>query len=383
MKTAATWLLAIAPFTASCLATGEGDDDGEGAFSISVSAADTALVLDLVNYPGVTVELLDGEAGIEARAATTIIGHRDGGDNVPLTGDDDPYDSLAELDAIRFVGDATLRKLIAFAHAHAVPASQTVETVAFTGWQAEAVTWGVAHATFAELDVGMDARAARGLVDRAGTLATLDAIAAVPYVGPSVLTWLRGQAPTWWTKMQPPVTPTGCEITVAPRGDGDAEALTQLLALATMGDWPMAEVVALQAPACFDYNDTNQRALLTVALVTTRAINWGYSPFVSPAVVVPFQPGGHLFVGSIEEYQFEITDRVDSERWTPANADEQGLYDNMSLFVNHLTAGPHDNQSDYVQLRLWIDAEECSQDASVMMQLSTKRIWVAHDNPRC
>src|SRR5262245_34762957 len=197
-----TWLLAIAPFvTASCLATGEGDDaDGEGAFSISVSAADTALVLDLVNYPRIDVAALDADAGLDARAATNIIAYRNGADARSPSGDDNRFDTLAELDAVKYVGDAALTKLIAFAKVHPVPASITIETVPMQGWQHEAIVWGVNHATLAELDDGLDARASRNLIERR-PYATIDQVAAVPYVGAVVLHGLRAESILWWNRL--------------------------------------------------------------------------------------------------------------------------------------------------------------------------------------
>jgi len=379
---AATWLLALAPFaTASCLATGEGDDaDGEGAFSISVSAAEAARILDLVNYPGVTTAMLDDDAGLDVRAAVGIIAHRDGRDAVATTWDDDRFDSLAELDAIKWVGDAALTRLSAFAAVHAVPPSVTIETVVFQGWHTEAIVWGVNHATLAELDDGLESRAAHDLIAGA-PFTSLEQIAAVPYVGPAVLRGLRAESPLWWRRMPHDPHPA-CDVIVTGRTDATAADLSHLIGIATTADWPFAEVVALAAPACIDGASPPARAALTQAVIESTAIDWGYSPAVLPTVQAPFTVGGARFVTLVDEARAEIDQRVAEGRWAPAD-DDLALYQRLPALASALTAGPRANPADYAELRLMIEASECSQYATVVLQLSTGRLWVLHDYPRC
>ena len=69
-------------------------------------------VLMLVNDPAETAATLKSGAGITIRAAGNIVRHRDGGDGISGTGDDDRFDTLAELDAIPYVGPVTLGALI-------------------------------------------------------------------------------------------------------------------------------------------------------------------------------------------------------------------------------------------------------------------------------
>jgi len=51
--------------------------------------------------------------------------------------------------------------------------------------------------------------------------------------------------------------------------------------------------------------------------------------------------------------------------------------------IETLTAAPAANPADFVELRLFLSAEECSQAADVLVEKSTGRIWVAHSFPRC
>jgi DNA uptake protein ComE-like DNA-binding protein len=60
---------------------------------------------------------LDVDAALDQRAAANIIAHRLGPDHQSGTGDDDPFDDLDELDAVKYVGMSTLDKLLAYAYA--------------------------------------------------------------------------------------------------------------------------------------------------------------------------------------------------------------------------------------------------------------------------
>ncbi len=112
----------------SACATDAGDDpiDGENdAFAtgkadgaLSPDSAEAAAVLALVNDPEVDFVTLDDDARLHRTAAANIIDHRDGPDGVPGTADDDTFDDLAELDAVKFVGQTALAQLLEYAIAH-------------------------------------------------------------------------------------------------------------------------------------------------------------------------------------------------------------------------------------------------------------------------
>jgi hypothetical protein len=60
---------------------------------------------------------LDDAAALDARAARNIIEHRAGADAILDTGDDDLFDTFAELDAVKYVGPSALTKLLHYAYA--------------------------------------------------------------------------------------------------------------------------------------------------------------------------------------------------------------------------------------------------------------------------
>ncbi len=69
-------------------------------------------VLALVNDAAMTAAKLKADAHVTARVAGNIVKHRDGADGMAGTTDDDKYDSLAELDAVPYVGPTTLGALL-------------------------------------------------------------------------------------------------------------------------------------------------------------------------------------------------------------------------------------------------------------------------------
>jgi phosphatidylserine/phosphatidylglycerophosphate/cardiolipin synthase-like enzyme len=75
-------------------------------------------VLALVNDTSVNLDMLDHDAALNARAARNIIAHRNGADGVIESDDDDFFDTLAELDAVRYVGPYALGQLLAYAIEH-------------------------------------------------------------------------------------------------------------------------------------------------------------------------------------------------------------------------------------------------------------------------
>ena len=117
-------LLASITLAACGGATTVGDDplDGENAGfgsgkadGLTPGSDEADAVLALVNDPEVDLEILDIDARLHKTAATNIINHRNGADGIVGTGDDDMFDDLAELDAIKFVGPAALSRLLEYA----------------------------------------------------------------------------------------------------------------------------------------------------------------------------------------------------------------------------------------------------------------------------
>ncbi|HTL31884.1 MAG TPA: hypothetical protein VL326_02100 [Kofleriaceae bacterium] len=76
------------------------------------SACQLAEVLKLVNDSSSTASGLEDKVGLASNAASAIAKHRNGPDGQQGTGDDDIFDDLNELDAVDYVGNLALGKLV-------------------------------------------------------------------------------------------------------------------------------------------------------------------------------------------------------------------------------------------------------------------------------
>ena len=189
--------------------TGASDDDNVDAISghIAAGSPEEAAVLALVNDPAVDQPLLDDEVGLDVRAATNIIDHRDGADATVGTADDDLFDSIVELDDISYVGPSALASLLAYAQAHGYMPGTEAPTQA----ELDYVTLALANdlsvtEQMLDDDVKLDSRAAGNIVAwRAGvdgiegtaddrTFMNMAQLDEISYVGPSALANMRDYA---------------------------------------------------------------------------------------------------------------------------------------------------------------------------------------------
>lgn len=150
----------------------------ESASSIQSGSAEEALVLAVVNDPTTSFAVLDGLIGLDRRAARNIVERRNGDDGVAGTPDDELFDSIGSLDAVSYVGDRAISKILAYARSNQTgDDDKLILDLVNDRSTTEAVL---------DDDVGLDRRAAAGIIARRpfATLAELDA---VPYVGQSAL----------------------------------------------------------------------------------------------------------------------------------------------------------------------------------------------------
>lgn len=165
---------------------------------LQVSPVEVTAVLELVNDVDTTVDFLDHEVGLERRAAQGIIATRNGADGVYPSADDHAFDSLEELELVKYVGMSAMTDLRDYAIDHPAPSGVLVEGVEFTAVENASVLWGVNGALLEELDVdaGLSSTAAQSIVANA-PFATMDQLAAAPYVGKATLLALRNYSPVW------------------------------------------------------------------------------------------------------------------------------------------------------------------------------------------
>ncbi|MFO0611941.1 MAG: phospholipase D-like domain-containing protein [Polyangiaceae bacterium] len=77
-------------------------------------SAEAQAMRAFLNDPATTAKVLTSEK-ITSTVANLIVAHRDGADGVARTADDDAFDTVAEVDALKGVGSSTLQKLASIA----------------------------------------------------------------------------------------------------------------------------------------------------------------------------------------------------------------------------------------------------------------------------
>jgi len=175
--------------------------------SFVIVGADT---LTFVNHPSTTFKVLDVDVGLDSRAARNIIAHRDGPDGVYGTADDNPFDTIQELDDVPYVGSSALSALKAYAATWTPPSEQPTTKDKLL----EFVNHRTTTTKVLDIDVGLDSRAARNIVAHRdgpdGVYGTADdnpfdsrqEVDDVPYVGSTAMSKLDAYAANW----TPPTT---------------------------------------------------------------------------------------------------------------------------------------------------------------------------------
>jgi hypothetical protein len=154
-------------------------------------------IVALLNDASTTLAVLDDEVPLNRTTAENLLAHRQGPDGLDGTADDDLFDSVAEVDAVSWVGPAALDALEAYVLAHGwVPDSDelldTFDGVPFTAGEAVATLALANTADSATLDddLALDSRAMGSILD-ARPIATMSDLAGLYFVGPAALSALR------------------------------------------------------------------------------------------------------------------------------------------------------------------------------------------------
>ena len=76
-------------------------------------------ILEFLNHPTTDEIVLDVEVGLDKRAASNLITHRNGPDGLVDTEDDNLFNSIAEVDSVYWVGQMALDNLAAYIESEA------------------------------------------------------------------------------------------------------------------------------------------------------------------------------------------------------------------------------------------------------------------------
>ncbi len=154
-------------------------------------------VLAFLNASTTTFPMLDDDVALDRRAAANLMGYRAGADDLLGTGDDKSFQTIDQVDDVKWVGPSALNKLVAYAKAGGyVPEGEDVlgvyDNVAFTVNEANAT---LHFANFEphhvlDHDIALDRRAADSIL-AARPIATVLQLSQAYFVGYSAMLKLR------------------------------------------------------------------------------------------------------------------------------------------------------------------------------------------------
>ncbi len=179
------------------------DDSDQDQLSVVDGSPEAVGVLRVLNASDTTFDVLDDEVPLNRRAAQHLIVWRDGADLVRYTGDDQAFETMQQVDDVRYVGPSALNALVAYAESTGqVPQGGELlgvwDNTAFTVDEADATLVLANLGDYALLDdeVPLNRRAAENIL-AARPYETIAQLAAVPQVGPSSMLRLREFAGSW------------------------------------------------------------------------------------------------------------------------------------------------------------------------------------------
>ncbi len=361
-------------------------------FPVADGSPEAIGILALLNDGDTTDALLDFDVALDARAAGNLIAHRDGGDDLFGTSDDDLFGDMAEVDAVRWVGNSAINKMAAYALEHGyVPVEDDVlgtwDGVQFTTTEAEATIDFANDASHDLLDhdLGLDRRAADSIV-AAQPIASVAQLAGLYYVGNTALNILKDAALAIDEVVEEPEPePETCELVVTASSNAAADDFSTLVDLATTLDWPFSEVIALQATGCDSWwTDADASEAMTVALWNAAFfIDYEEMP-ASYREIDAFTAGGAEFTELLDDSLTAIDERILDGDWDPADTTEgQALYDARFDLVDAMRGDVDDNPGAFVEQHIGMDMAECSEEAAALIDTRTGAILMVHENPHC
>ena len=191
------WILLVS-FVGLCACGPDASNPGGISQALVVDGTPEAVgLLWFLNDGSTTFEILDDEVPLDRRAARNLIDHRDGPDGIFNTSDDDPFDTVEEVDGIAYIGETALERLVHYACLDGwVPEGPDLlgiyDGVPFTVAEADAVLVfsNAASESGLDDDLGLDRRAVNSILE-ARPIRSVKQLAGLYYVGKTALTRLK------------------------------------------------------------------------------------------------------------------------------------------------------------------------------------------------
>ncbi len=333
-------------------------------------------VVRFVNDDSTNLPVLDDLVGLDRRAAKALMQHKL---------DSGSFDDITEVDDSWWVGPAALTKLESHAYANGwVPEGDdelgTWDGVTFTTEQAELTLDFVVGADEQELDALLDRRAVDSILS-AGDIQTIHALSELYWIGNAAMTILRLEA------VGDDATAAGCELSITAGKNLSAEDYTRLLALTTTSDAPFADVKALSLSGCRDWQDDDEARAAIEEALWNEVFFLSYSEagqYRDVRQVGDWTSGGRAYTQLLDTTLTAIDEHAEDGDWDPTDESEAAaLYGEVETMFEDIrdpvTAAP----SDHVELQLYMDMSECSEEAVGVVNTETGEILVVHTFQRC
>tara|TARA_B100000029_G_scaffold383669_1_gene379099 strand:+ start:1061 stop:2281 length:1221 start_codon:yes stop_codon:yes gene_type:complete len=353
-------------------------------YPVIEGSAEAIGLLDLVNDESTTFDVLDDDVPLDRRAAGNIVAHRDGGDRLWGTSDDDLFESVEELDSVRWVGTRTIQRIGEYAaNAGWIPEGDdllgTWDRVQFTVNEATNTLELVNSSDYGDLDIelGLNRRAATSIVN-AQPVVSIAQLAGLYYVGRSALETLKHQA-------QLDAEREPCAPAIASAGFEAANALSTLLSLSSADETPWAEVAAFSTSSCegWSNNEGDAEAFTQALWDTTFQVGWSDLNSDSRAAG-GFVPGGFQFLDMLEDALLAIDESIEDGSWDSGSSDEgELLYASRYELAEELSLDIAEHPEAFLEQHLYLDMAECSETAVALYDTRTGFMLLIHEFSRC
>ena len=119
-------------------------------------------------------------------------------------------------------------------------------------------------------------------------------------------------------------------------------------------------------------------------LIWAETMSYSWADTDGAREIGTFAAGGSDFGSLVDSEVATVDDAVTWGDWDPASSTEgQALYDRRTTLADALTDPSAADPSGFVEVRLRVEASECSEWSLVLVNPSTGAILVAHKYPGC
>jgi len=167
--------------------------------------------------------------------------------------------------------------------------------------------------------------------------------------------------------------------------DQDATDFSRLLEIATTMDAPFAEIIVLQASGCTGWT-TDSAAVEAMNEAIFEASfwwSWGEVPDSYLELVGPTAAYA-TFSRQLSQASTAIDEYTADGHWDPSTDSEgASLLERREEIMEGLLEEAVADPTNFVEMDIFVNMSECSQQATALIDLSTGELLILHENPGC